>query len=337
MSDEEKRKQAASRAIKAIRQTGGLRSLSIADEVMKAHEATGIGAIQKAIDSGTLGSVAKAVEAAQLARVDSTIGAAIKAMTERNAMFQETLQKALSVQTRPYTEMIERYRESTLGIAQAMERYRSSIPHLQIQTAITGLDFARYNKAFAALNFDQLVGPDFRSVSLRLAEQMRAINQATLPKIDLDLTTNIGELLARSLAAQEALLAEQRAYVARQSEGEGAGKIEARFHRRMAYFSALITLLTFFWMIAHDLEERFEGDAEAQAYRTELVQMREAFENMSEQLEELQQLEEDRAEWEDEEAKREAEADAELASIMREIAEGLRSAEEDSTNEEDGR
>jgi len=223
---------------------------------------------------------------------------------------------------------LELHRESASSIAKAMETYRASMPNIQIGSVVAGLNFDRYGSIFKRVSVDRIIGTEFQLASQRLSEQIRSFHEATIPKIDLGLTANIGELLARSLSAQEALLDAQRAFVESQRDAGAASKAEARFHRRMAYFTVLISILTFFWMIAHDLEERFEGSNEERADRVELAQMREAFVVMGEQLEELRQVEEERAEGEGAEAAREAAADAELAAIMREIADGLRDAEE---------
>ncbi|EAP83943.1 hypothetical protein [Sulfitobacter sp. EE-36] len=328
MSDAEKTKEARLKAIRAVERSGMLQSLAKADEVMGAHEATGVGTLKRSYDSNTLSSVAKAVEAARVVSVDPNIGLALKAFTERHALFSQTIQKSIAAQQRPFADLLELHRESASSIAKAMETYRASMPNIQIGSVVAGLNFDRYGSIFKRVSVDRIIGTEFQLASQRLSEQIRSFHEATIPKIDLGLTANIGELLARSLSAQEALLDAQRAFVESQRDAGAASKAEARFHRRMAYFTALISILTFFWMIAHDLEERFEGSNEERADRVELAQMREAFVVMGEQLEELRQVEEERAEGEGAEAAREAAADAELAAIMREIADGLRDAEE---------
>jgi recombinational DNA repair protein RecT len=101
----------------------------------------------------------------------------------------------------------------------------------------------------------------------------------------------------------------------------------ARFHRRMAYFTALIVLLTFFWTVAIDLEEQFRADDEnIHPDPSEIVQMQQAFETMSTQLEALQEAEEN-------EAEREAAADSEMAELMRGIAVILREQTDDDSRD----
>lgn len=329
MSDEEKKIEAGMKVVRAVERSGALRSLTMADEVMKAYEATGIGALQKVNSSTALGSVAKAMEAARLASNDSGIGSALKAMTERHALFVETIQTAIANQQRPYADILERQRESASSIAKAMETYRDSMPNIQIGSVVAGLDFDRFSTVFERLNLDRMIGSEFRNLSERLAEQVAGYRSAvTISKIDMGLSANIGDLLARSLEVQEALLEEQRAFYAEQREAVEVAKAEARFNRRLTYFNTLIVVLTFFWTIAVHLEARMAEDGQTKADYAEIVRMREAIETVSEQLEELQQVEEERAEREDTEAVREAAADAELAAIMRDIADGLRDAEE---------
>lgn len=298
---------------------------------MEAHEATGIGAIQRALDQSTMGSIGKVLEQVQLGSFDSGIGTAVRAITERNMLFSERIHAAIALQQSPFSEMLDRYRAPALGIQKALEAYRTSIPSsgIHLGSALRSFDFERIGRTFERININPGQGAQFAAVSERLAEQVNAFRSMKVLEVDYKLSSNIGDLLARSLEAQEALLEEQREYAEAQRDASEAAQTEALFHRRMAYFSALIAMLTFFWVVAHDLEERFENDEVQKADRDQILQMQTALENMSDQLAELQRVEEKRAEKEDAEAIREAEADKELASIMREIAEGLRQEPED--------
>lgn len=376
MSDEEKRKQAASRAIDAFQKNSALRSLSITEEVLKAHEASGIGALQKAYGATAAGSLAKVMEAARLAStetgvgatlkamaaqqasldtgigailrdlavqqssIDKGIGATLKAMTDRHSSIADQMKQIVKAQRSPFDDIMLQHRETMAGLAAAVESYKTALPtaHLRMD-AFANLSIERYGTAFERLNLDRVIGSEFQTLTKGLAEQISAHRAAvTVPKLDMGLSANIGDLLARSLQAQERLLEEQRAFYAEQREADEAKDAKARLDRRLTYFLALIQVLSFLFMVALEIEGRWQETEEAEraeADRSEIIQMREAIETMGVQLEMLQQIEADRAEREDQEAKREAESDAELALIMREIADGLRAAEGESTDKEE--
>ena len=242
----------------------------------------------------------------------------MKAIAASHFSFTTEMKRLVEAQTSPYRDFIERYRESTSSLRLALERNDFSRSAVfanvsQLSSALTNLDLGRYQGIFETLRINDKFGidnafaKDFLSVSTRLTSQLQALRPIGAAQFDFGLSGNIEELLARSLKVQEAMLAEQR-------EAGGDAKAAERFQRRMAYFTSFIAMLTFFWMIALDLENRFQvDDVDLRPDPSEFVQMREAFETMSAQLEALQNAEE-------EESEREAAADAELADIMRGIA-----------------
>jgi hypothetical protein len=252
------------------------------------------------------------------AMMGAGVGSLMEQMTERSKVFSQGIQALVGVNRNPFTGMIEQYRERNFGLP-------------EIGSAFAGLDVGRYGEALGGLGLDPLIGSEFQSVAQRLSTQMAGMFADQMPKLDLGLSTNIEDLLARSLEAQEAFLEEQRTYHAEQREAGLDAKIEARFVRRNAYFNSLIIVLTFCWSIVVHFEGRMAEGEQAEADRAALIQMREDFEDMSFQLEELQQADEER---EDAEAEREAIADAELAAIMREIAGSLRGQAEDGPDKE---
>jgi len=334
MSNDDKKYKTGLRAIAAFEESSVFKAMSIGEDLRKAQEATGIGSIQRAIDSSGYGAVGRMLEQTRAMQLDSGIGAAIRAMTERNTIFADQLRSSLALQTTPFTEMLERYRAPALGIQRAVDAYKMSLPTngIRLGSALHGLDFVRIGQTFERFNLDGIIGSEFATVSRRMAEQINALQIAKTPKIDFGLSANIGDLLARSVEAQKALLETQNQYVESKPEAKDAAVVEARFHRRMAYFNTLIAVLSLFLMIAISWEEILEAGGVPKAEPVEVTQMREAFVEMSVQLEELRRVEEERADKEDAEAKREAEADAAIASVLREIADSLKAGDEDNAD-----
>jgi hypothetical protein len=330
MSDDDRKKKTGSRAIAAFEQSGAFRVISIGEDLRKAQEATGIGSIQRALDSSGYSAVGRMLEQTRTMQLDSGIGATIRAMTERNTIFADQLRSTLALQTSPFTAMLEKYRAPALGIQRAVEAYKMSLPTngIQIGSALNGLDFIRIGQTFERFNLDGIIGSEFSTISRRMAEQIKTLQIVKAPKLDFALSANIGDLLARSVEAQEALLEVQNEYVDSKPEAENAAITEARFHRRMAYFNTLIAVLSLFLMIAISWEEVLEVSGVPKAEPIETTQMREAFLEMSVQLDDLRRVEEERVDREDAEALREAEADAEIAAVLREIANTLKDDDE---------
>lgn len=335
MSDNDKKYRTGLRAIAAFEEAGVFKAMSIGEDLRKAQDATGIGSIQRAIDSSGYGAVGRMLEQTRTMQLDSGIGATIRAMTERNTAFADQIRNSLALQTSPFTEMLERYRAPALGIQKALEAYKMSLStnRIRLGSALHGPDFIRIGQTFKRFNLDGIIGSEFATVSRRMAEQINALQIAKTPKIDFGLSANIGDLLARSIEAQEALLETQNEYVESNPEAEDAALVEARFHRRMAYFNTLIAVLSLFLVIAINWEEILEVGGVPKAEPVEVTQMREAFVEMSVQLDELRRVEEERADKEDAEAKREAEADAAIASVLREIADSLKAEDADNTDD----
>lgn len=332
MSDDNKKKTGLS-AIAASEHSGVFRAISIGEDLRKAQEATGTGSIQRALDSSGYSTVGRLLEQARPIQVDSGMGAAIKAMTERNTMLADRIHSSLALQTSPFTVMLDKYRGPTLSLQRAVEVYKMSLPTngIKIGSALHGLDFTRIGLTFKRFSVDRIIGSEFAAVSRRMSEQINALQTAKTSKLDFALSANIGDLLTRSLKTQEALLEEQYEYVENKTKAKDAARVEARFHRRMAYFNTLIAVLSLFLMIAISWEEILEVSGVPKSDPVEVTQMREAFAEMSVQLEELRRAEEESADKDDAEAKREADADAEMASIMREIADSLKKDDTDSS------
>lgn len=117
-------------------------------------------------------------------------------------------------------------------------------------------------------------------------------------------------MLARSIAAQEALVDEYR-------EAAKDAKVEAAFHRRYATISMVINILMFLLAFALQIEERITDKDEAVRANTEAVrELQQSFDGMATQMKRMNDLQESASA--DEQA-----ADAAIADILREIADSL--------------
>jgi len=187
-------------------------------------------------------------------------------------------------------------------------------------SAIEALGIGRMGSAIEAANAAHLLGltpnfhDEFKSVAAALSGQasafagLRDLTSATA--FDFDLAGSLQSMLARSIAAQEAMLAEYR-------DAAVDAKKEAAFHRRVATIGVIINILMFFLTIAMQLEERLtDGDTAVRANTEALVEMRNSFDAMAAQLETMQTTQEADNERQDA-------ADTEIAGILRDIAKTL--------------
>jgi hypothetical protein len=187
-------------------------------------------------------------------------------------------------------------------------------------SAIEALGIGRMGSAIEAANATHMLGltptfhDEFKSAAAALAGQAAAFatvrDLTSVTAFDFDLAGSLESMLARSLAAQEAMLEEHRGAAV-------DAKAEAAFHRRVATIGIIINILMFFLTIALQLEERLsDGDAAVQANSEALVEMQNSFETMAAQLEAMQETQ--KAETERQDA-----VDTEIVGILRDIAKTL--------------
>lgn len=187
-------------------------------------------------------------------------------------------------------------------------------------SAIEALGIRRMGSAIEAANATHMLGltptfhDEFKSAAAALAGQASAFasvrDLTSVTAFDFDLAGSLQSMLARSLAAQEAMLEEQRGAAV-------DAKAEAAFHRRVATIGVIINILMFFLTIALQLEERLsDGDAAVRANTESLVEMRNSFDAMAAQLEAMQETQEA-------ETERQDAVDSEIAGILRDIAKTL--------------
>ena len=193
-----------------------------------------------------------------------------------------------------------------------------SIP--RFGSAIEFLGIGRIGSAFEAANAASLLGlsptfhDEFKSVAIMLGEQAsvfaRLKDTAFAPVFDFDLADKLEAMLARSVVAQEALLAERREFAKDTT-------VDAAFNRRMAMIGAIINILVLLLSIAMFLEARLtDGDAAVRANTEALIEMRNSFDAMASQLEAMKKTQKS-------ESEREDASDSEISGILRDIARTL--------------
>ena len=190
------------------------------------------------------------------------------------------------------------------------------LPRLDI---IESLGIGRMADAFGAANVYQSLGlgsdydTQMRVITSSLNGHIEALASAQAVRNAIfpsSLTDAIESLLARSLAAQEAMLAEYR-------ESASDAKTEARFNRRMVTLATIINVLMFFMTVALNIEDRLaDEDAVARENTEAVLQMRQSFGEMARQVQRMNEMQEAATE-------QDSAADAAIADLLREIANSL--------------
>lgn len=191
------------------------------------------------------------------------------------------------------------------------------IPRMDNVYDALGID--RIGSALAAADAASVLGihPAFNDEILTatslISEQFSAFSaakEAASVALRLGIPERLEEMLARSIAAQEALVDEYR-------EAAKDAKVEAAFHRRYATISMVINILMFLLAFALQIEERITDKDEAVRANTEAVrELQQSFDGMATQMKRMNDLQESASA--DEQA-----ADAAIADILREIADSL--------------
>jgi hypothetical protein len=189
-----------------------------------------------------------------------------------------------------------------------------NIPRMDSIYESLGID--RIGQAFAAADVASALGinsafnDDIRSVTSQMNAQISAFGlaqEAASAAHGFGLSDKLEAMLARSIAAQEALLHEQQ-------EATRDAKADAAFHRRNATIAVIINVLMFLMAIALQIEERISDRDEAVRANTEaLQQMQQSFDGMASQLEKVQ-MQQGAA------STANQAADVEIADILRGIA-----------------
>lgn len=181
------------------------------------------------------------------------------------------------------------------------------------------LSINRIGSALAAADAASVLGlhPDFNNEILTatslISEQVSAFNfarEAASAALRLGLPERLEEMLARSIAAQEALVDEYR-------EAAKDAKVEAVFHRRNATISMIINILMLLLALTLQIEERLTDPDEAVRANTEAVrELQQSFDDMAAQMQRMNDLQVSAS------AEEQA-ADGAIADLLREIADSL--------------
>lgn len=196
------------------------------------------------------------------------------------------------------------------------------IPRMDFFNDALGID--RIGTALAAADVASVLGihstfnDEVLTATLLMREQFSAFSgaqEAASLALRLGIPERLEVMLARSIAAQEALVDEYR-------EAAKDAKIEAAFHRRNATISMIINVLMFLLALALQIEERLAGRDEAVRANTEAVrELQQSFEGMAAQMRRMNALQ-------DSASAEEQAADATIADLLREIADSLSDQEE---------
>lgn len=183
-------------------------------------------------------------------------------------------------------------------------------------------------EVFKSLGMASAFDHDIRLATSAISEHVSALSNAgrmaeavRASMFPADTLRAIEGLLARSLEAQEALLAEHRA-------SEADAKKEASFHRRMATLAAVINILMFLMTVAMQIEDRLSDDDEVIRENTVAIhEMRESFDEMAVQIRRMQ-------EQQARDSEAEQAADAAIVEILGGIADTLRAQSDSETSDE---
>lgn len=245
--------------------------------------------------------------------VDSPFGRLAADMERQSKMF-DTLSLGVDRQMGLVPTILRNFESSyALGITRALD-----LPRMGDAFAV--LDIGKYGRLFDSVNalrglgLGVEFGDRFSILATGLTEQMQALGKigsiAAAAQIGLGLSGNIEEMLACTIAAQEALAEQEQAPVDETTR--------QRLSRQLQLLCNIITILSFFMMVALEIEDRLSNDEDAaiRANTETMRQMQSSIEALTSQLQEVTATreaatEQDRA------------TDAAITGLLREIADRL--------------
>ena len=257
-----------------------------------------VGAYQSIMESLTVGSL--------FSRITEDI--------ERHSRIFESISSRISRQLGILPDVMRGF-ESTyaLGITRALD-----LPH--IGAAFAALNVGQYERifdnanTFRGLGLDAEFGGRLGYIATGLTEQMQALGQIdsiASARFGLGLSNNIHEMLARTLAAQEALAEQERAPIDETTR--------QRISRQLQLLCNIITILSFFMMIALEIEDRLsDDDAAIRANNETMQQMQGSIDSLTTQLKEMTAGQEAATE-------QDRVADAAITDLLTQIADSLSS------------
>lgn len=205
--------------------------------------------------------------------------------------------------------------ESTyaLGVTRALDLPR-------IGATFAALDIGKYGRIFDSVNalrslgLDPEFGDRFSILATGLTEQMQAMSRigsiASAAQIGLGLSGSIEEMLARTIAAQEALAEQEQAPVDETTR--------QRLARQLHLLASICAILSFFMWVALEIEDRLSDDEDAaiRANTETMEQMQVSIDALTSQLQKVTAAQEAATE-------QDRAADAAIADLLREIADSL--------------
>jgi hypothetical protein len=200
-----------------------------------------------------------------------------------------------------------------LGITRALDLPR-------IGDTFAALDIGKYGRIFENVNtlrslgLGSEFGARFSVLATGLTKQMQALGQigsiAATAQVGLGLSANIEEMLARTIAAQDAL--------AEQEQAPFDETARQRIARQVQLLCNITTILSFFLIVALEIEDRLSYDEGAviRANTETMEQLQVSIDTLTSQLQDMTAAQE-------EATKQDRAADDAITDLLREIADSL--------------
>ncbi len=288
---------------------------SHAERLNRIVNPAGLRSLTTGIDQASLGISPSILDGL---RVDSPFGRLTADMERHSKMFG-SLSLDLERQLGLIPSILRDFESnSALGTMRALDLPR-------IGDTFAALDIGKYGRIFDNANAVRSLGlgPEFGDrfsiLATSLTDQMQTLGQigsiAAAAQIGLGLSSNIEEMLARTIAAQEALAEQEQAPVDETTRQRLSGQLQL--------LCSIITILSFFMIVALEIEGRLSDDEDAaiRANTETMQQMQVSLDALTSQLQEVTAMQEavteqDRA------------TDAAITDLLREIADSLSDQEE---------
>jgi len=288
---------------------------SQAERLNRIVDPVGLRSSTMGIDRASLGISQSILEGLH---VDSPFGRLAADMERQSKMF-DTLSLGIDRQMGLVPGILRNFEFSyALGITRALDLPR-------IGDTFAALNIGKYGRIFDSVNalrglgLDVEFGDRFRILATGITEQMQVLGQigsiAASAQIGLGLSGNIEEMLARTIAAQEALAEHEQTPVDETTR--------RRLSRQLQLLCNIIAILSFFMMVALEIEHRLSDDDDAaiRANTKTMQQMQSSIDALTFQLQEVTAtqgaaIEQDSA------------TDAAITDLLREIADSLSGQEE---------
>jgi len=233
---------------------------------------------------------------------------------ERQSKIFDSLSLGIDKQLGLMSRIVRDFESSyALGVARALNLTR-------IGDTFAALDIGKYGRIFdnantlRGLGLGADFGHRFSILATGLTEQIQVLGQigsiAAAAQIGLGLSGSIEQMLARTIAAQEALAEQEQAPV-----DETARQ---RLARQLQLLCNIIAILSFFMMVALELEDRLSDDEDAaiRANTQTMEQMQVSIDALTSQLQEVTAAQEAATE-------QDRVADMAITELLKEIADSL--------------